>query len=100
MQRVREAHELFTLALDELRDGNAAPARDDFGDFVRVDDFLQKRRSRVMLQVVLVDLELFLELGDDAVLELGSTVVVAGLFGLLGLDARFLEARADAADFL
>ena len=53
-----------------------------------------------MLQVVLVDLELFLELGDDAVLELGSTVVVAGLFGLLGLDARFLEARADAAELL
>ena len=47
MTRLAEAlfhlHELFAFAFEHARDGDAGPARDDFGDFVAGDFFLHQR---------------------------------------------------------
>ena len=100
VERVREAHELFALALDELRHGDAAPARDDLRDLVRRHLLAQERRARVRAQVVLMHLELLLEFGDVAVLEPRRLVEVAFALGALVAVLRVLQARADAAHVL
>ena len=46
VQHLAEAHQLLAFALHELRHRNAAPARDDLGDFVGRYFLAEKRRAR------------------------------------------------------
>src|SRR5690606_23097721 len=87
--------QLLALALEHLRDRNAGPLRHDLRDLL-----LRHARAHELLRLRLLLagrrlLELALELGDLAVLELGHPRQVARAARLLELDLRSLERLLD-----
>ena len=62
-QTLLHPSQLLHLAFEHLRDRNAGPFRDHFGDVFFVDLFLQVPRPSEFGQLRLLGVELFLELG-------------------------------------
>src|SRR5690606_3305207 len=85
--------QLLALALEHLRDRDARPLRHDLGDLL-----LRHARADELRRLLLTGrrlLELPLELGDPAVLQLGHPREIAGTARLLELDLRALERLLD-----
>src|SRR5512134_2589840 len=94
MQALLHVDELLGLALEQARDGDARPARDDGGDVVLVDLFLHHRLELLLLALG----QLGLERGQLAVADLGDSLQVAGPLGALGLHAQVVDPLGDLAD--
>src|SRR5262249_5640546 len=92
-----EVDELLTLALDELRDGDAGPAGDDLGDVLLVDLLLQQAPAAVVArgEARLVVREPLLELRELAVAELGDLVQIVLPLRLLDLELPLPDLSAD-----
>ena len=73
VQPLLHVDELLDLALEQPRDRDPGPRRDDRGDVVLVDLLLHHRRRARLLALG----ELPLELGQDAVTDLGDAGEVA-----------------------
>ena len=99
VQHLAEAHQLLAFALHELRHRNAAPARDDLGDFVRGHDLAQERGIAALYRRFVLPKAL-LKRRDVAVLQLRRGVEIARVHGLLVADARLLEVCAHLAYLL
>ena len=99
VQHLAEAHQLLAFALHELRHRNAAPARDDLGDFVRGHDLAQERGIAALYRRFVLP-EALLKRRDVAVLQLRRGVEIARVHGLLVADARLLEVCAHLAHLL
>ena len=87
-----EVDELFHLALHHLADGNARPRADDLGNLLFGHLFFKK--SLVLLTLVELALGIcqpLLELGDNAVLQLGRACKVAFTFSAFALNARVVK---------
>ena len=97
VQLLLEPEELLHLALHELGHGNARPARDDLGDVLLVHLFLDHPPPAAGLGLGLQLLELSLELGERAVLQLGHAVEVVGAHRLVDLELDLLDALAELA---
>ena len=97
VQLLLEPEELLHLPFHQLRDRDARPPRDDLGDVLLVDLFLDHpppargRRARFLFP------QLLLERGEGAVLQLGHAVQVVGARRLLDLDLHLLDALAELA---
>ena len=77
------------LALEQPRDRDPGPLRDDLGDVVGVDLLLEEARPAPCASARPRPLcELLLELGDRPVAELGGALQVGGALGALELDPR------------
>src|SRR5262245_39809301 len=92
--------QLLHLAFQHLRDRDARPPRDHFGD-VLFRDFLLQRPARLLQlgQPRLIGVELFLQLGHAAIADLGHLAVIARALELFGLHLQLLDlpfGRADA----
>ena len=93
------ADELGHLALHEPAHGDAGPLRDDLGDVLLVDLFLE--HLHVGLELVEphgAPLDLLLELAHRAVAQLRGLLEVALALGALGVVARGLELLLEGAD--
>ena len=103
--------ELLHLAFEHLGDGDTCPLRDDLGDVLLVDLFLEEASRRLRTQVLFYFVEAVLlvgqfgefalGLGNLAVLQLGGALQVALAGGLLGLKAELFQVffeRGDLAD--
>src|SRR5207247_5245013 len=75
--------------------GNARPARNDRGDVVLVDLFLD---HRLEFRRALALLELLLERRKLAVADLGDALEIAGAFLAIGLHPQLVDALRDLAD--
>ncbi len=96
VQVLLEIEELLALALHELRDRNAGPARHHLGDVLLVDLFLHEAALAAFLDLaLLLGGELLLELGELAVLELGDLVQV--VLALAPSRSRAASARSARA---
>ena len=90
VQPLLHVDQLLGLALEQARDGDARPARDDRGDVVLVDLLLHHRLPSGVVAL----LELLLERRQLAVADLGDALEVAGALGALGLHAQLVDPLA------
>src|SRR5262249_27860184 len=101
VEMLLEPEELLDLALHELRDRDVRPARDDLGDVLLVDLFLQEPRRAsafsALLDLLLLGGELALEARELPVLELGHLVQIVCALGLFDLDFRLVDLLAQLA---
>ena len=96
VQPLLHVDQLLRLALEQPRDGDAGPARDDRGDVVLVDLLLDHRarpaaRARASSRS---------SCGQLAVADLGDALEVALALGALGLHAQLVDPLRDLADAL
>ena len=96
MQRVRQAQQLLALALDELRDRDARPARHDAGDLVVGHAVTQQTGFLLLLGDLFLGFQLFLQAGQLAVLQFAGLGVVAVAGGLFNLGLGRFHVRAQA----
>ncbi len=93
LQELLHLQQLFLLALEHLRDGDAGPLRDDFGDFL-LRHFVPRQLRTVAICIHGLR-QPSLELGDLAVLQLGHAAKIGRASRLLDLGARSLELFLD-----
>ena len=88
-----ELGEARLFALHHARHGNASPLGHDLGDVLCGHLFLEEAASTGLLrgELALAILELALEVGNFAILNLCGASEVAASRGPFGLDARFLD---------
>ena len=78
MQHIGQAQQLFALALDQLRHGDARPAGHDAGDLLIGHAVTQQAGFLLFLGNFFLGFQLTLQLRQLAVLQLASLGVVAG----------------------
>ena len=93
MQHLGQTKQLFALALHQLADGNARPARYDAGDFLFRHLVAQQRAGFRLLGFQL--LEFLLQLGQLAVFQLCRTVQIIAALGMLDLAVHVLNLLAE-----
>ena len=98
VQYVFEAEKLVLLALDQTRDGHAAPLGDDFGNFLLRNLFLEQ--GRLLAAFLLQPFQLFFHLRQFAVAELGHLVEVVTALGFVHLDAGRIDFLAQFSRLL
>jgi hypothetical protein len=95
VQDLVEAQQLLPLALLEPADRDAGPPRHDQRDLVLRHDLAQQpSTAEALRELLLLGPELALQLGQQAVLQLGRPVEVVPPLGLLGLPADALDLLA------
>ena len=98
VQLVFQVQQLLHFAFEQLGHRDAGPAADDFGDVLLVDLFLDEPRPALLArQARFRLLQLALEAGELAVLQLGGVVEVVLPLGLLDLDLGLLDLLAQLA---
>ncbi len=99
VQHLFEAQQLVHLAFHEPAHGHARPLAHDLGDVFLVDLFLQHLLIRLELVEMLRGLfDLALELGDQAVADLGGPLEVGLTLEFTSMVVELLLERADRAD--
>jgi hypothetical protein len=84
--------ELLDLTLQQTRDGDLGPARDDLGDVLGVDDLAQEARIAVGALLALGGLAL--QFGDDAVAQPCGLLQIGLALGALQIDLGLLQELA------
>ena len=90
--------QLLPLALHQLGHGDAGPALDDAGDLLLGDLVPQQRTGLALVGDGLLGLQLFPQLGDAAVLELGGAVQIVLPLGGLQLGVGALQLLPELLD--
>ena len=94
VQALLHVDELLDLALEQPRGGDPRPRRDDRGDVVLVDLLLDHRRLGRLLALR----ELLLELGENAVADLGDAAEIPEALLPLGLHPQLVDLLLDLRD--
>ena len=89
VQHVFEAEKLVLLALDEARHRHTAPFRDDFGNFLLRNLFLEQ--GRLLAAFLLQPFQLFFHLREFSVAQLGDFVEVVTALSFFHLDAGRID---------
>ncbi len=91
VQLLFEVQQLLLLALEQLGDGNAGPARDHARDVVLVDLFLGQARAVVVREALFLRAQLLLQLRERAVAQLGDLIEIVLALRLFDLHFRLLD---------
>ena len=94
VQALLHVDELLDLPLEQARGGDPRPRRDDRGDVVLVDLLLDHRRLGRLLALR----ELLLELGENAVADLGDAAEIPEALLPLGFHPKLVDLLLDLRD--